>query len=656
MTSSTYERHSLYQLMACLLTQEKYDELDAKAQSYCGQDGLGKIHYFQALADLKRHRYQEALEHIKKALEMGCSDPKVHKLATKLFMYYIQDRANQNEGDLEDVVSQAEKFLNINRQSEPGQFKNLLPFYYLRTGRTQDAARLWHNEFISDPENDQAVHNLAISFYWQAMDCESRHLENVDPSGTEKIDALWQNAIAYWVMLLHMDHFWEDWIVGREKVCFDRLDRSKIEKIKRNLLEDRFYRKLHHFIDHYSKEGREADVKRHENYLTILSREEKICKNFKVWIYDQRAKIKKTAKGNFEKLIHLTPRGFVLLEQQYLVHDLIYWVDQQFSTDKDRLKLAKFRMYLSPYGHLYTMIEDRKKCDLALKDIEQLSSGQKNSVEAKFLRVLISIRQNQFVRPLGSEIMPILNVLGDVKSKFDSLISNKMDDFLLALAKASVAELNDIVEKIFNQGTKTYKTDDERQKAVTVLKKAVVITKSKNLKLRLALLYCDIGVSLSKDKKFSEGQKYFKEALSLDSDNLRAKQEMATSFNNQGVALGNSSRAIKCYENALKYNDTLTIRENYAGACNGCAINLTTNINSNTSSSTLDEPIRLYKLGLRTLNPKLDYDLENFRYMEEWQFDNAVKTLPDDLYKTMMKNIWQVYSWQKILRQNAGYY
>ena len=55
MTSSTYERHSLYQLMACLLTQEKYDELDAKAQSYCGQDGLGKIHYFQALADLKRH-------------------------------------------------------------------------------------------------------------------------------------------------------------------------------------------------------------------------------------------------------------------------------------------------------------------------------------------------------------------------------------------------------------------------------------------------------------------------------------------------------------------------------------------------------------------------------------------------------------------------
>ena len=86
------------------------------------------------------------------------------------------------------------------------------PYPLLKSGRREEAARIWEEALQRNPDDLVIWHNLAVLSYWHA-----KHLEEMGELAEAK--SKWQKAIGYWAGVLASDQFWREWAVKRATAC-----------------------------------------------------------------------------------------------------------------------------------------------------------------------------------------------------------------------------------------------------------------------------------------------------------------------------------------------------------------------------------------------------------------------------------------------------
>lgn len=707
----------LNQLLACLIATNKNSEVEDLVKRHINGSNEHDLRYYLGLSYASQGKITEALNELRQSVGQTPGDSPLRKLAFKLYMNQAKVKARDN--DFEGLSSMLTDAVGLGlddpeREKEFNAFRNILPLSYLSAGERAEAARIWEEELRKNPASHHAVHNLALLYYWWALDVEEG-LNNNQHGGIggdnkdealnkgggpgedalRNIDILWEKSIAYWVMLLNTDSFWKEWKNEREKQCSLTIDEKDIRENVNKLIDERFNKLFNNYIDKYKKKGRDEDTLRHEGYVSKLILEKRTSSCYRDMIkylselglkFDGTLKrwelirliqeeegntpcfgtvkgacktsddcywidscVKNIAKNNDNVLLS-HPCGPLMIKEMAVSWELIKLAELCSKSIDNNNKLLKLLVYLSPMGEYFVLIDDQHKPQKAIAGMEGLPEKIRDSVEYKFLYAL-ALSQKSIDMLQGGSVSDSLRELAMAMKAVDDALklhNNKLKP-LLEPIRAKVEK--EVVSSCKKEARKL-KDDDRFDDAVNILKKGLEIVDSKSLKQHIAVVYCDRGSQKLNKKQFSSARKDFKTALSYDSENKRANQSIGTTYNNEGVATSSSDKSIPLFEKALKYDpDSDVIKNNLAGAYNGKAVAILNSLSQYSSSSTCDSAINLLKKGLELVNPKLKVaNLENLAYTEEWNFNNMIKDWPDDMYKTMMRNIWVGYRSRRNLR------
>lgn len=718
MTADHININPLNQLLACLTAANRNHEVEDLVKKHLNDDNEHDLRYFLGLSYASQNKVNEAIHELTSSVNNSNGNILSKKLAFKLYINKAKTMAKNNDFDGLSSILKSAVDLGLDDpeiQKEFDKFRNILPLSYLKAGQRVKAASIWEEEFKKKPLNFRVIHNLALLYYWWAIDTEENFnnkshtkykeksrtnfiLKNEKLSGDEKnIDFLWGKSIAYWVMLLNAEIFWREWKTEREKICSLTISEGDIRGNVIKLIDERFNKVFHDYIDKYKKNGRDKDALRHKDYLTKLILEKNTTSCYRDMInhlselgmrVDGAVKrwelirfIQKeegntpcfgTAKSrcktsqdccwvesclennsrNNENLLISQPCGPLMIGDFNVFKEVLKLAELCSKNIDDNEKLLRFIVYLSPLGKFLILIDEQNKPQQAITEMGELSKDMKDSIEYKFLYALALSQQSmEFLQ--GNPIAESLQELSLAKRTITDAMNCHKDHILKPLLEPVGKMVDKEVIGACKKEARKLRDNDKFDDAINILTKGLEIVDSTSLKQHIAVIYCDRGTSKLNNKKFSAARKDFEKALSYDSDNMRAKQGIGTTYNNEGVATSNEGKTIPLFEKALKYDpDSDVVKNNLAGAYNGKAVQILNNITQYSSASDCDNAINLLKKGLKLLNSSLDVSkLDSLAYAEEWDLNDIVKDWPDDLYKTMMRNIWIGCQNRKNLRE-----
>lgn len=746
----------IHQLLACLIATNRHGEVEEVMKRH-GKGGIdGELQYYLGLTYAWQEKIDDALIEVNKVLEKSPDHESARRLGFKLLIHQARIRIKENDHNglslaLGNAMAIAPDDPELHK--ELTGFKGILPLSHLRGGNRDEAVRLWEEELKQNPQDHRIVHNLAILYYWWAVNVEKNHKEAgsediqpvkasvakpvrqkfvlegkklveagkqtvVEDEKTKMIDRLWKKSIGYWVMLMNIEDFWQEWKKEREGLCSVKITEEDIKELKHKLMDERFDKQFHDYVDQYKQNGRDKESARHEDYLTTLLLEKKTASYYREAIEKIKGlgikidgKIKRWEliraiqekegnspciatekskdckdKGNCywgeycvigpslwnEVVSPALPCGPLMFKEMGILSEVYKLVElicktgdgnEKLLTMLEKLnqknysnansgaineKLGKLKIYLSPLGKAYILIDEQKRPEQAIDEWERLPQDVRDSVEGRYVCALaITGRGERFYQE--GKINDALNDWSMARTYIRSWAIELVNRSLLVPLQDKI---DGLVVDACEKEAKLLKQKDKIEDAIKILTWGLEIVDRKSFREMLAVFYCDMGTKKLNDKNFSAARKHFEKALSFDPDNKRAKQSIGTAYNNEGVSTGDADSSIPLFEKAIQYDpDSDVIKQNLTGAYNGKAVIILNSLTQYTKASRCDEAIDLLKKGIKLLNDSLDMSkLESFASTEEWQFNDLVRDWSDDLYKTMIRNIWIAYRSRRNLR------
>ncbi|MCK4308315.1 hypothetical protein KAW50_08830, partial [candidate division WOR-3 bacterium] len=420
-----------------------------------------------------------------------------------------------------------------------------------------EAAEIWEEEQRKDPTNYRVTHSLALLYYWWAKKEEE---ENVTKSDSAFLDSLWMKVISNWVMLKYSEDFWKEWKEERERLCSKEGDPLQIkEKDIDELpdkLPDRLDKEFFNYSDQYRQKGMEKEAEIYERYQTALALEQKSASYYKKVTVIIKERINET----------LPPIcGVAMLNHLGILSDVDRLVERASKIYPEHENIVGLKTYLTPLGPIHILIE-KKKLKAAIREIETLPETMRSSKEGKNVHATAYLKLGEEVLALSNDINEALNCWEKgLKYATDHSIAGMLDKAVSDACIEQAKRLNN--QKKFN-------------KAIEILERGerLVTDRSNRETLRehLAISYCDRGEKYLSEDNLSKAKKDLEKALEYNRNYRRAKDDLSTVYNNQGVKLLETDldRGIEKLEKACKYSCTDVVKKNLAGAYNVKAVKI----------------------------------------------------------------------------------
>lgn len=551
-----FEITPLAQLIACLMKKERYQEAENIIKRYIDKDNEGNLRYYSGLVYTHQKRVGDALNEFKAVLTQNPENDGVKTLAIKLLVHQADRKIEEKDWDgaCSDLSLALElKPNDLKIQQELIQFKNILPVSYLKANRRKEAAEIWEEEQKKDPPNYRVIHSLALLYYWWAIDEEK---ENVTKKDTAFLDSLWLKAIANLVMLKNGDDFWKGWKEEREKLCSEGGDRLRIKDEDVDELRDKLPERLEkEFYDYADRYMQKKEAERYGRYQTSLALELKSASYYK--------KVVELIKDRVNDPIPPTC-GVMMFKHLGILSDVNRLVDRASKIYSGNEKIEGLKLYLSTLGPIHILIE-KKKLKEAIREIGELPEKIRSSKEGENVHATAYLE-------LGKETLTLSNDINEALDYWEKGLKYATDSITGLLNKSVSDACIEQAKRLNNQ-----KKFDE---AIVILERGKrLVTDTSNresLREHLAISYCDRGEKyLSKDN-LSKAKKDLEKALEYNRNYRRAKDDLSTVYNNQGVKLLETDldRGIEKLEKACKYSCTDVVKKNLAGAYNAKAVKI----------------------------------------------------------------------------------
>lgn len=351
----------------------------------------------------------------------------------------------------------------IPRLKEPSQLLER------RAEIAQSWSRIQKNLF----PNFAAAHSLALLWYWWAIYCEEERWAQATNSPANNaanltdaypISTLWSNAIAYWVFLINSEAFWDEWLGSATYITGN----GDIDMLRRKI-EDHFVNLFHTFAERYRSRNISESSRRFPEYELMLSTEMKTARQ----LMSENLKL---SMGGRKFAICC---GRMMLEQVDMLDALRKQIEIIFERNPANQKLADLASALSPFAAISVLLE-RKKYDEALQAISSLAGSEQKKSEVLRLRARALLEKgkqhfsvNQFKKALDSWKQAI-----DTRE-----ISEEVRSTITSLCQSKAASLQ----------------NSDPEMALSILERAMKLVKDENLKLTLAEIITQRGITKLND-------------------------------------------------------------------------------------------------------------------------------------------------------------
>jgi hypothetical protein len=547
--------------------------------------------FYLGMALVPLRRYSEALDLWNKLL---ARHPGHEKLKANIAELYLRQALRQPDSPAGEAALEKALALDLeNRRAD--QYRAL---QRLRRWRF-DVSEAWERELKANPGNHAALHNLAILYYWWAMDEES--------AGGPDVGRLWAAAIAYWTLIVHSDQFWSAWKAELEQRWRLELQEADLERLRGTFLDERFTRVFQNYSSSYKESNRLADAQRHEDYLTIALLEKKSAE---AW----RATGARYPQG-----------GFLYCRQTGVLQEVLEEIDRLPDVQQQK----KLSIYFSPaeLGAVLILLDETGLPERALERLARLSEKVRQTPDATYLRVRALFES---ARASGN--------LEKVEAAFAEARSLEQ---LWAPLKKEISELLNLLAK---QEATRLRQDNRIDEAIRLLERLYALSGQAEIREYLCILCCDRGFQKLNDKEFENGRAYFLKALGIDANYQRARQALCIAFNNEALAVPDQDGRLKMLQKALEYNpNDQHVRENLGAAFHEKALKVAKAANRHNAALELGRAIGLLRTAALTLNPGVSEKwLTEFIASGGQRFQSEIRNMPPDLYRSVLESLAQV--------------
>jgi tetratricopeptide (TPR) repeat protein len=640
-----------------LIKVKEFDKAEEIIKNNINNINNNEGSYLLGLILAGQSKYQEAIEKLRLVTKSDPDNKESKKILFKLLIHQAGIEVNKKDWTkLSSILSLAfELAPDLDTKKELLQFNDIMPISLIKDGNRSKCAELFTGQWEKEPGNIWLLHNTALLYYYWAISDEEDNLNNgrVKPEDPAQLNILWETTIAYWTLIMNYEEYWKSFVSEKQKLWDVSIEPDIVSNLKNILLTNKLQQSIVNYIDRYKIQNRPDDVLRHQNYLTKLMLEKKSAYYFKEYIYkpndnDRGSKVNK----------YNLPGGVLYYSLNKIQDNILNKISEYCKTDPVNEKLGILKILFSngELGRLFIIAEDLNDPCRAFEELQKnygnISKIGNKQEEFIYTCALIYLLKGN----LHSDTDQILKAFECWESSQSLLMeyykSNqpKILDNLLKSLENKLKE--NIVEKTI-QDAKRKNQSQKTTDAINVLERGRTLVKSENLDEHLAILYCEEGFKKLDGNKYLEARKEFEKAISIVPGYERARKGIGTSYNNEGVAITNMDKKIELFEKARTYDSVNNVFcENLAGAYNSKAVSILNSMSNYSSYTVCDTPISLLKKGLKMLNSNLDVEslMNSLPYTDEYTFNNSVKSLPDDLYKLMLRNFWIAVKSRKNLR------
>ena len=383
------------------------------------------------------------------------------------------------------------KRMRFSSSVDAAPIKNLAEL--LKAGRREDIVKEFEKKQKTEPASYRVTHSLALLYYWWALDKEER-------GDTSNIDLIWKKAIANWVMLIHMDDFWNRWKEEKGNVYFERIIDEDVKAAKDKIIEglESCFRER---MDRCREKKNVAGYNRCQEYRTVLSIEVRTAGLFE--------ELRRFALERGKSLPYAC--GVIMLEQLGQAGGYTKGMAECASRTMPQNKtLNRLTNYLSPSGRMFYFLEEKMLIE-ALNELENAS--HKNISMRHELRILFNHTCEEWIsncvgQNAGDEIIDTMRrVLAVTKDRvLGKMLSERLCD-------RGIARVNVEFKKENNEN------------------------------------YSEEGMA--------KGIKDLEEAFNFDRKNIRVTKSLSGVYNGWGVKLTNSGerwKALRMFSRANRYN------------------------------------------------------------------------------------------------------
>jgi tetratricopeptide (TPR) repeat protein len=659
---------TVIQLAICYLNLKKYQEAEDIITRHSNAGNNPALYYYLGLSYSLQGKFDEAIEALNNHLSSGQDSVASRELIFQLYINKAQTAlGNADYGSLSDILTNAIKFSPENEESAKilSHFESVLPVSYIKNGEREKAAKIWIDELKKESfSNPDTIHNLALLYYWWALANEKDILnDKSDESKNKRVmaDYLWSQTFMYWFTFINSQAYWENLCKDRSIAWKEEITPNDFKTVKSEISRDKILKVLEGMLDSY-RQKEQADFNRIQNYIINYHFEKKTASywmEFHEILLNNIKSLDSDLSKTADRIIKLKgPYTLSFIRKHFsdhkLVEDVMTVTGMKLASGKDKELFENIRLAFN-YPSLSKIaltireikdIENATRLWEELKDREgKAESGFLNkSAEAQFISALISFAKgNQFISN-----HEVLNACREWKNTFQFVKNasdkdkNKNCHTLLANFKS---QLSETITDACLQSAKKLNAALKYDEAIAVLEAGLELTKMEPIRDLLCSNYCGKGHQFLKEKKFAKANVLFEKALSLDKKYSAALRGLSISKNNEGMeALNNNNydKAIELLERAMELDKDDVVSDNLARAYNQKAVKILNALGNYSSTYQCDQALDLIEKGLELLNPKIEVRslISTFQYYEEFQFNNIVRNLPEDIYKTMLHNLW----------------
>lgn len=361
------------------------------------------------------------------------------------------------------------------------------PIELLKAGRRVDIIKELENKQKKEPANYRITHSLALLYYWWALDKEEK-------GDTGNIDLTWKKAIANWVMLIHMDDFWNRWKEEKGNVYFEKIKDEDVKAAKEKIIEglESCFRER---MDRCREKKNVAGYNRYREYRTALSIEVRTAGLFE--------ELRRFALERGEDLPYAC--GAIMLEQLEQAGHTKGMAECASRIVPQNKTLTRLINYLSPSYRIFYFLEEKMLIE-ALNELKNAS--HKNISISHELRILFNHTCEEWIS----------NCVGQ----------NAGDEIVGTMRRVLAVTKNRVLGKMLSE-----RLCDR------------------------GITHINAELKKENNKDYSEGIKDLEEAFSFDRKNNRVIKGLAGAYNGWGVGLTNDGKhwkALRMFSKANKYD------------------------------------------------------------------------------------------------------
>jgi tetratricopeptide (TPR) repeat protein len=586
-----------------------------------------------------------------------------------------------------DLASEAVQVAptGANPSADFAKFRAILPMSNLCSGRREEAVRLWEQELVDHPRDLLTIHSLALLHYWWAR------AEEITGNTNTHV-ARWKSAIQYWYLLQQTDGFWDGWAQARSQTWGFSISAEDIAKLREKIPEEQFIHRFQDRLDDLRQKGAAQLATAYTECMTAALLEKRSSRCWKKaiqfvpagegvssWLKRMepwRANARKPAPGGSaawstrfvqksgsatspsqsqtaDGLLDLS--GGIGFFTHFGLLPCVADMARCLETVSGTVScIADLRILFSPdgLGTVLVAIEDRNAYDEAVAQLNALPTPVKGLAEFTYLHSLALLRQAEQLSGHGNAA----GALEHWRKAYELARHGSVDETFSKLVLDIAASAKDQAIAVAVKEAKKQKTAGKTDAAILLLESWRTLDKDGVLLDHICIHLCDrAGESIAK-KNYDAARKDFQRVLELKPGYERAKQGMATTYNNEGCAERNADKSIALFENALKWEPSShQVKSNLASELVGKAVSRVNAASGTGVRYAVDEAVRLLERAYGLVSHELkDGALAMIQSMAELDSDLAEKftsQLRDEVLKRVITNLATVYHMRARIRR-----